>query len=288
MLFRSTALATRLAAGSLSPIQTSEFSAGIPVTAGSAQPTANLSVSQSAIPNPAPTGGDQTFSLTVANAGPNPASGAQLVVKLPAGATFVSATGGVAPVGGALTFNLGTLPNQSSVTVSVTVLLDAPGTLLGTATVTSSTPDPATADNSTTVTVPGDSVGPMIPNLLLPNPKAKTTPLVLAFSEDLNPARAVNLSNFRLVTAGRDKKFGTKDDKVIALRSATYNPTTHKLTLLPRKKLAIATKYRLTVNGTSATGIEDLAGNLLDGIGNGRVSSNYVTIFKLTQSKARR
>ncbi len=121
-------------------------------------------------------GGDQTFSLTVANAGPNPASGVQLVVTPPAGATFVSATGGVAPVGGTLTFDLGTLANQASVTVSVTVRLDAPGTLVGTATVTSSTPDPATADNTTTVTVPGDSVGPTISNLLLPNPKAKTTP----------------------------------------------------------------------------------------------------------------
>ena len=112
--------------------------------------------------------------------------------------------------------------------------------------------------------------------------------MVLAFSEALDVASAVNLSNFRLVTAGRDKKFGTKDDKVIALRSATYNPITHKVTLVPRKKLAIATKYRLTVNGTTASGVEDLAGNLLDGDGDGRVSSNYVTIFKLTQSKARR
>ena len=224
----------------------------------------------------------------MANAGPNPASGVQLVVTPPAGATFVSATGGVAPVGGTLTFDLGTLVNQASVTVSVIVGLDAPGTLFGTATVTSSTPDPATADNTTTVTVPGDSVGPTISNVLLPNPNAKTTPLVLTFSEELNPARAVNLANYRLVTAGRDKKFGTKDDKVVALRSATYNPTTHTVTLLPRQKLAVSVEYRLTVNGTSATGVADLAGNLLDGDLNGSVPGNYVKIIKLTRSKARR
>ncbi len=51
---------------------------------------------------------------------------------------------------------------------------------------------------------------------------------MLDFSEALDPASAVNLANYRLVTAGRDKKFGTKDDKVVALRSATYNPTSRE------------------------------------------------------------
>jgi uncharacterized repeat protein (TIGR01451 family) len=270
----------------LQPIQTSEFSADVATTI---PPSANLSVSESATPNPAPTGGNQTFSLTVANAGPNSASGVQLVVTPPAGAAFVSATGGVAPVGGTLTFDLGTLANQASVTVSVTVRLDAPGTLVGSATVTSSTPDPATADNTTTVTVPGDSVGPTISSVLASSsPKDKCTPVVLTFSEDLGPVCATNLANYRLVTAGRDKKFGTKDDKVVALRSATYNPTTRTVTLVPRKKLAVAVKYSLTVDGTTAHGLTDRAGNLLDGNRDGRASGNYVVVFKLVHPKVRR
>ena len=59
------------------------------------------------------------------------------------------------------------------------------------------------------------------------------------------------------------------------------------MTLLPRKKLAVAVKYRLTVNGTSASGVEDRAGNLLDGNHDGRVSGNYVAIFKLARPKPR-
>jgi hypothetical protein len=43
------------------------------------------------------------------------------------------------------------------------------------------------------------------------------------------------------------------------------------VTLLPRRKLSISVKYRLTVNGTSASGVEDSAGNLLDGNRDGRV-----------------
>jgi Bacterial Ig-like domain len=135
---------------------------------------------------------------------------------------------------------------------------------------------------------PVDTVGPTISNLLAPSLKTKGTPVVLTFSEALDVASAVNLANYLLVTAGRDKRFGTKDDKRVALRSATYNPTTHTVTLVPRKKLSVGVKYRLTVNGTSASGIEDLAGNLLDGNGDGGVSSNYVTIFKLTRPKSRR
>ena len=68
----------------------------------------------------------------------------------------------------------------------------------------------------------------------------------------------------------------------------TYNPTAHTVTLLPRKKLAAGVQYRITVDGTSAHGIVDRAGNLLDGDGDGRGSRNYVKIVKLTQSKARR
>jgi hypothetical protein len=109
----------------------------------------------------------------------------------------------------------------------------------------------------------------------------------LTFIEDLEPGRAAMLANYRLVTAGRDKKFGTKDDKIIVLRSATYSVATHKVALLPRKKLAAAVKYRLTVNGTSASGVEDRAGNLLDGDHDGCVSGNYVAIFKLARPKAR-
>ncbi len=133
-----------------------------------------------------------------------------------------------------------------------------------------------------------DLTGPTISNVLLPNPKAKTTPLLLTFSQDLDLASAVNLANYILVTAGPDKRFGTKDDKKIALRSATYNPITHTVTLLPRKKLSVGVKYRLTVNGTSASGVEDLAGNLLDANLDGRVSGNYVDIFKLALPKVRR
>ena len=133
-----TALATRLS-NTMAPIQTSEFSAVIPVTDSTATPAANLSVSQSATPNPVSAGRDLTFTVTVTNAGPGPATGALLVVTPPAGATFVSATGGVMPVGGTLTFNLGTIGNGTSSSVTIVVRPATPGSCVSSAVVASPT-----------------------------------------------------------------------------------------------------------------------------------------------------
>jgi hypothetical protein len=212
----------------------------------------------------------------------------RLVVAPPSGATFVSATGGVTPAGGTLTFNIGALANGARAVVTVVVRPLAPGSFVSSATVSANEPDPAMGDSTSSLTVAAvDRTGPTISKVLLPNPKAKTTPLVLTFNEDLDPARAASLANYRLVTAGRDKKFGTRDDKVVALRSASYNPTARTVTLLPRKKLSASIQYRLMVNGTSAGGVTDSAGNLLDGDRDGRVSGNYVAIVRLTRTKGR-
>ncbi len=298
----TTTLLVQASDGTEVPAATSEFSDGVMVGAVAAQPTANLSVSQSAAPIPAPAGGNLTFTLTVANAGPDPATGVRLVVTPPPGSTFVSATGGVAPAGGTVTFNLGTLASGATATVNVIVQSGAPGTLVSTATVASDASDPATADNTATTSVTvvpifivepppppaPDTVGPTVSRVAQgPDTKAKQTTVVLTFSEELDRTRAASLANYRLVTPGRDKRFGTRDDKVVALLSATYDSTARTVTLVLRKKLTVSGQYQLTVDGTSAGGVADLVGNLLDGDHDGRVSGNFVATLKLKPPKGR-
>ena len=111
--------------------------------------------------------------------------------------------------------------------------------------------------------------------------------MVLTFSEDLDRARAANLANYHVVTPGRDKRFGTRDDKVVALLSAVYDPTAWTVTLVLRKKLTVSGQYQLTVNGTSPGGVADLVGNLLDGDHDGRVLGNFVATLKLKPPKGR-
>jgi hypothetical protein len=120
------------------------------------------------------------------------------------------------------------------------------------------------------------------------NPKVNQTAVVLTFSENLDPARATSLVNYRLVTPGRDKRFGTRDDKVVLLVSATYDPTARTVTLVLMKKITAAGPYQLTVDGTSAGGVADNAGNPLNAGNDGKASGNFVAIIRLRPSKGGR
>lgn len=101
-----------------------------------------------------------TFTLAVTNNGPSTASTVSVVDTLPAGSTFVSAsgTGWVCNnVAGTVTCTVASLPVGAAPVINLT--FNAPpvvtaGTLSNTATVSSATNDPTPANNSSTKTVP--------------------------------------------------------------------------------------------------------------------------------------
>ena len=115
----------------------------------------DLSVSKSDSADPVLAGNGFSYTITVGNAGPSDAALVQLVDTLPAEVTFVSATpdqGLCSELAGVVTCDLGTLPSGASVDVviAVTVSADtAAGTITNTASVASTTTDPAPANDST-------------------------------------------------------------------------------------------------------------------------------------------
>ncbi len=125
---------------------TSEFS----------QLVADLAVTSADSADSAPAGTDLSYTITVTNTGTSSPSGPVTVSDtLPARVTFISATGGVTPVQGVLTLNLGIIPIGGSTTVTIVVRPDAAAagtTITNTATVNSTVSDPDAADNSTTAT----------------------------------------------------------------------------------------------------------------------------------------
>ncbi|MBX6313982.1 MAG: DUF11 domain-containing protein, partial [Isosphaeraceae bacterium] len=260
------------------------FVQGALVGGGPPAANADVSVVVTAAPNPATAGQDVTFTITVTNAGPAPAPDVRLTGTLPAGVTFISATGGVTPVAGVLTFNLGTLAGGAGATVTLVVRPTAAGSITSTATVTVGVTDPNPANNSATATTTvgspgGDTTGPTVVALQRFGFHVRPTRLVLTFSEDLDPARAANLANYRLVAAGRDRRFGTRDDLVIGLRSASYDPAARAVTLSPNRRLSLFQTFQLTAIGTGPRGLTDRAGNLLDGDGDGRPGGDFVARF---------
>jgi uncharacterized repeat protein (TIGR01451 family) len=131
--------------GHLNP-QTQEFT--IPFTGGQA----DLSITKTDSNDPAPTGRNLTYTLTVTNNGPDASSGVVVTDNLPPSVTFVSATPSQGtcgpPSGGIVTCNLGTIGNGSSATVQIVVKPTQAGSITNTASVNATTFDQATASNS--------------------------------------------------------------------------------------------------------------------------------------------
>jgi len=133
---------------------------------------ADLSIVKSASAATAFGGLNFTYTLAVSNLGPTSAPGVTVTDVLPAGSTFVSATG----TGWSCMAAAGTVVcNQPSLAVgaapSITLVIKAPatttaGTLVNTATVTSAAPDPVPANNTSTATTPLQP-GAAIPTLSL-------------------------------------------------------------------------------------------------------------------------
>ncbi len=136
-------------------------SATATTTVGPAQ--SDVSVAKTGSPNPVAPGGNLTYTITVGNAGPSDAAGLTLTDILPAGTTFVSLTapGGwtcstpAAGANGTVSCTAPILPPGVNFVFTLVVKVD-PATAAGTsisntATVSSTSSDPAAGNNSSTM-----------------------------------------------------------------------------------------------------------------------------------------
>lgn len=141
------------------------FLAGSIATAASAK-AAEVSITNTTVPNPAIVGRNLTYGMNVINIGPEDATGVEVTDTLPAGVTLVSATFAFPPdlvrmpcTGTTtITCNIGTLhPGRvEGAAVFITVQAQDVGSLSNTATVTADNADPqsATADTDVEAQVP--------------------------------------------------------------------------------------------------------------------------------------
>lgn len=114
---------------------------------------ANLSISQTALPNPVVAGNNLTYHLTIANNGPSTATGMTLTNSLPTSITFVSASlSNCQKISNKVICKLTDLLPQGSspgVTIRVTVDKTTNEAFTNLATVVGNEPDPETANNAT-------------------------------------------------------------------------------------------------------------------------------------------
>jgi hypothetical protein len=96
------------------------------------------------------------------------------------------------------------------------------------------------------------------------------TSIALAFDAPLNSALATDGANYRLISA---------KGQIIGLRAISYSSATDSVTIIPTAPLGMNQYFQIVVLGTGPTAIRDIAGNILDGAGNGVPGSNYVAWF---------
>ena len=124
-----------------------------------------------------------------------------------------------------------------------------------------------------------DRIAPFVKNIAGTGLLSQPTQYLVTFSESLSPTAAMNRSGYRLITPGRDGRFGTRDDQSISIKSAVYDATSLTVTLTPSRRIRPNERARLIIDGTTNTAVTDLAGNLLDGDGDGTAGGDYQSLL---------
>jgi uncharacterized repeat protein (TIGR01451 family) len=133
---------------------TSNNSATVTGTVVNNNPNADVGVTVAG-PSSANEGATVTYNITVTNAGPSGATGVVATDTLPSNVNFQSATtsqGTFSVSGGVVTFTIGSIAANGSVTASVTGQAVEDGSGADNVSVTSTSPDPNTANNSASAT----------------------------------------------------------------------------------------------------------------------------------------
>lgn len=163
-------------------------------------PTADLTISKT-VDHPTPNFGDTIhFTVTVFNAGPDPAQNVVVTDVWPTGLIFVSSTPVPSSIiGNIYTWNLGTLGHQQNATINITAIVNATGLITNFVNVTTTTFDPHPTDNNATANVIVGEAAHVVLNKTVDNSTpdywSLVTFTIAAFNTGPNDAQGVEVTD---------------------------------------------------------------------------------------------
>jgi hypothetical protein len=114
------------------------------------------------------------------------------------------------------------------------------------------------------------------------NPKLLEQQIVIQFSGALDTAEADSVRTYRLSKINKKGSFTAKNARIVALKSASYNPLTNTVVLTSKKRFNLIQPLQLVVYGTGPSGLKDAEGRLIDGNEDGQAGGNAT--LELTSS----
>ncbi len=233
-------------------------------------PRADLRVTQTVNPTSVAVGQTAVFTITVTNGGPNNATNVVMDDTLPAGATFVSANPAPATnQNGVLRFNIGALNVGQSRVISVTLRLNAAGTITNRAVASSPISDPVQANNAAAASA---SAGPQNVTPQITVTSSAFTPIggyIAGLFTPRRVAQTVTLRNNGATLAGPISLVLNNLSSNARLSNATGQTTA---TLPPAGRPYISVTSGLAANATTTLRLEFTVSN------NGNVTYTPVVI----------
>ena len=102
----------------------------------------------------------------------------------------------------------------------------------------------------------------------------------LVFSGPLDAASAKNRADYWLVLPGRDRVFGTRDDRHVRFRTAAYPVGANTVRLVPSVRLTTRQAFEVVAVGSGSKGmVRDTYGRPIDGNRDGQPGGDSVTAF---------
>jgi uncharacterized repeat protein (TIGR01451 family) len=234
----------------------------VTVTSHVNPPFADLAVGLLGLPNPVLVDQTLTYTVSVTNRGPSPASFVTVTNTLPVSVGILDATpsqGFVTISGNVVVCNFGTIPNSGVATATINVAPILEGTIVATATATSAQVDPILDNNTATaITVVGPSTDLAIGIVDIPDPVVLRSNLTYIISvTNRGPSSATGVVIHDTLPAGVSVISTNSSQGTITVSGSTVTCTLGNMTNSARATLTVvvtSTNSGTVFNTANVTG----------------------------------